>query len=103
MQPTFDNDGYPTDTTLKTIAAWPFPFDGLMKYVRAAWRYADAGYWTQKRDHYRISTAGWSGNEALVTALQANRVFWLLSWQESRRGGHHTFDLSWRNKREGGR
>jgi hypothetical protein len=43
-QPTFDTEGYPTDATLETISTWPFPFDGLMAYVRTAWQYANAGY-----------------------------------------------------------
>jgi hypothetical protein len=97
-QPTFDTEGYPTDATLETISTWPFPFDGLMAYVRTAWQYANAGYWQQDGPRYRLSTGGWSGNESLITALQANGAFWLLSWQDSRRGGHYTLDLSWKDR-----
>lgn len=90
-----DADGYPTDETLKRITEWPYSdFVGLMKFVREAWAYADAGYWDQTDTGYSISTAGWSGNEDIIGALRANKMFWLCCWEESRRGGHYKFDLS---------
>ena len=92
-------DGYPTEATEKFIASWPnyMQFRELMEYVKKAWRYADWG-WSEEETtdggrRYSISTAGWSGNESLIGALQDNRMFWMLCWQESRRGGHYVFEV----------
>ena len=41
-----------------------------------------------------ISTAGWSGNESIIYAMQNNKsMLWNLTWVQSRRGGHHIFEL----------
>lgn len=92
-----DTDGYPTDQELARIRDWPIDNEGeigrLLTFVRELWRYADAGYWRQRGRTYRISTAGWSGNESIIGALQGNRLFWLLCWQSSRRGGHYVFHI----------
>lgn len=74
---------------------WPGEdFPALMEYVRARWRYAEDGYFQKDGTHiYRLSTAGWSGNESIIGALQDNQIFWLLCWQESKRGGHYKFSV----------
>jgi len=88
------DDGYPTNAELKKIAKWPHTdLAGLLEYVRERWAYADAGYWRQRGGKYWISTAGWSGNESLVGALEKNYVFWSICWLQSRRGGHYIFQL----------
>lgn len=61
--------------------------------MHSLWKYADAGYWRQRGRTYRISTAGWSGNESIIGVLQENRLFWILCWQRSRRGGHYVFRI----------
>lgn len=100
-EPTLDDDGYPTEATEKIIAAWPYQqLRELMEYVKQAWHFAEWG-WTESDEvvdgktvrRYSISTAGWSGNESLIGALQDNRMFWMLCWQESRRGGHYIFEI----------
>lgn len=98
-EPTFDAHGYPTDETLKCIETWPYTnFDGLMKFVHRAWHMPEWG-WVQKRNIYRISTGGWSGNESLIDALQGNMMFWSVCWWESKRGGHYRFEIpKWSNK-----
>ena len=81
------------------IKAWPLgQYVQLMKFVRAHWKYADECYWTEEvgdRWHrYMISTVGWSDNEALVSALEDNSMFWMTCWESSRRGGHYDFVVS---------
>jgi hypothetical protein len=96
-----DDDGYPTAAAEKTIAAWSYTdFRGLMEYVRQAWHFGDWG-WNESDEtidgkavrRYNISTGGWSGNETLIDALQDNRLFWMMCWQQSRRGGHYVFEI----------
>lgn len=93
---------YPSEDDLRTIAEWP-PEDpvGWLAYVRGCWWAADWGWHEvtvlldEGRTVHRhlVSTGGWSGNESLIGAMQANRLLWVLTWQLSRRGGHHVFDV----------
>ena len=90
----FDADSYPTDAMLKAIEAWPpvAGFAGLLAAIQPYWRYPD--YWEQEGRNYSISTGGWSGNEDIIGALQANHMFWACCWYSSRRGGHYEFRLA---------
>lgn len=85
--PTFDKDGYPTDETLDTIKSWSYSRSNdarmLFNYIRMAWKY---DYWQEVDGEIHISTAGWSGNESLISAFRSNVI-----WIQSRRGGHYTF------------
>jgi hypothetical protein len=45
------------------------------------------------KHRYYISTAGWSGNESIIYAMQENNLMWSLNWVQSRRGGHYIFEL----------
>jgi len=86
-----DDDGYPTDTTLNTITNWVDGYFKLMefiakycnKYGRCEYRTFD-GVW-------EIATGGWSGNEEIIQALKGNRLFWIMTWQLSKRGGYYEF------------
>lgn len=40
-----------------------------------------------------LTTGGWSDNEEIIDIL-ANKAFWLLWWQESKRGGYYKFAYS---------
>lgn len=101
-----DDDGYyPSDAELATIRDWPITgmadAEKLLAYVQERWEYPD--FFTvakrRKRDwrkgplrrSYFVSTAGWSGNELMITALEQNVVFWMLTWHYHRRGGHYEF------------
>lgn len=89
-----DSNGYPTNAELRKIQKWPHTdLHGLLEYVRERWAYADAGYWRQRGGKYYVSTAGWSGNESLIGALEKNYVFWAICWVHSRRGGRYVFEL----------
>ena len=88
-----DADGYPTDKTLRVIKNWPYnDFQGLMVFIRVAWWMPEFG-WRSWGKKYWLSTAGWSGNEDIIRALERNMMFWLMCWQSSRRGGHYIFEI----------
>jgi hypothetical protein len=88
----FDDNGYPSEESLELIKNWPSSdFEGLMVFVYTLWNYNK--YWKQKGNTYRISTCGWSGNEDIICALMDNRIFWMLCWESSKRGGHYVFKV----------
>ena len=98
-----DDDGYPTEATLEAIKNWSYEdFHSLMDFIKSAWAYPD--FWSEENTvdeffadkkiiRYHVSTAGWSGNESMIRAMQDNFVFWAFSWVQSRRGGHYIFEL----------
>lgn len=100
-EPTFDGDGYPTEETLEVIRKWGDDFEGLMQFVKRAWKHSDVYFETLengigyefKNKIYHLHTVGWSGNESIIGALQDNMMFWALCWQESKRGGHYKFSV----------
>jgi len=90
--PTFDRDGYPTEETLRAIREWSHrDMRGLMEFVCGAWEYPDYAKLTE--GCMELVTGGWSGNESLIGALQENRMFWMMCWLKSERGGHYWFEL----------
>lgn len=98
--PTFDADGYPTEETLTAIEKWPVvrhqaELIDLMDFVHRAWRYDDA--WEEEDieeyREYTISTYGWSGNESLISALEANMMFSIIAPWSWRRGGHYVYRI----------
>jgi len=88
---------YPEPEDLERIRTWGpgehGDFPGLMDFIRSLWHFADAGYFTQEGEAFHLSTAGWSGNEDIIEALEANGVFWMTCWQRSERGGHYRFTV----------
>ena len=103
-----DEDGYPTEEELAKVREWSFEDPlGLFAYLKERWYAAEMGYWGETDyaepgdvpcRQFQISTAGWSGNERFIEAMQGNRIFWLLCWYSSRRGGHYEF----RVRKDGG-
>jgi len=99
------DDGYPTEEALFTIETWPTHkgISAWFKFIESIWYMKEWG-WKEKdewdsdldRDRpyhrYYISTAGWSGNESIIRAMQ-NHIFWTLTWLQSSRGGHYIFEL----------
>jgi hypothetical protein len=87
-----DEDGYPDTGELEAIAFWP-PGDyrALFQFIRDRWAYEGAGYFRQEGNTYYLSTAGWSGYESIIEALERNKVFWFMCWVSSARGGHFRF------------
>jgi len=105
-EPTFDKDGYPTDETLERIKTWPIErnadFGAVMDFAGRAWSYPDC--WerigncgltliTSDRPclRYVFSTGGWSGNESIVAAIEANQIVQMVGAWSWRRGGHYEY------------
>lgn len=102
-----DDDGYPTDGALEIIEKWHWDdIKGWFKFIENLWYLRswgwsegifteDTGFDTadKERYEYHISTAGWSGNESIIYAMQQNSMLWGLTWVQSRRGGHYIFEL----------
>ena len=104
-----DDDGYPTEAALKAIEIWHWDdAKGWFKFIEGLWNYRYFGWnevdepheWSDMEQYkdrmvhrYYISTAGWSGNESIIRAMQDNGMMWHMNWVESRRGGHYIFEL----------
>lgn len=85
---------YPTDEELDKIEKWDAKDSkGLLDFVHSIWQYADVGSWKEKGKTYRITTAGWSGNEDIIRAMRVNNIFWIICWHLSARGGLYVFKL----------
>lgn len=102
-----DEEGYPTEQELDAISKWdmskPEAIKELWKYIGERWAYKDWGWSvkpaTEDDLHYMrhkyilsLSTAGWSGNESIISAMKQNLIFWSMNWIEHRRGGHFKFE-----------
>jgi hypothetical protein len=104
-----DDDGYPTEDALEIISIWHWNDPkGWFKFIEEIWYMPSWGWREYDEPHprndmeqykdrivhkYNISTAGWSGNESIIYAMQENRMMWCLNWEQSRRGGHYIFEL----------
>ncbi len=97
--PTLDSDGYPTEATLKVIREWSISTDWqpFMEFILKVWKWSHYQSTYPYDDEitkgtaYLISTGGWSGNEDLIQAMGQNKMFWMMCWQRSERGGHYLF------------
>ena len=102
--PTFDGEGYPTEETLRIIRDWPClglpDMEAVMDFVGQAWHWPE--YWAKqtrwrdrrggsRRTRYVFSTSGWSGNESLVEAIEANALLQVIGAWSWRRGGHYEY------------
>jgi hypothetical protein len=99
-----DEDGYPTQASLDIIKLWHWTdAKGWFKFIESLWHLKSFGWAEGEAPHdfvkdeivylYEISTAGWSGNEEIIRAMQENDFMWELNWVQSRRGGHYIFEL----------
>ena len=102
--PMLDEDGYPTDAALDIVELWHWTdAKGWFKFIESLWHLKSFGWTEGEAPHdydkdeivylYEISTAGWSGNESIIRAMQENDMMWELNWVQSRRGGHYIFEL----------
>lgn len=101
MEDMLDADGYPTHTALEMVEAWSWEdWEGWFRFISTLWYFKDWG-WNEVNQpdsqgdlvkRFYLSTAGWSGNEDIVRAMEKNVMLWANHWVESRRGGHHIFE-----------
>ena len=102
MNKYLDEDGYPTEEALIEIENWSYNDPkGWFKFIENIWHLRSWG-WSEVRKayldspdkiEYHISTAGWSGNEDIIRAMQENNILWSDTWVQSRRGGHYILSL----------
>lgn len=97
--PTFDSkdlkdeDGYPTEYALWLISSYPSDeLEKLFELIESLWAFKSFGF-HRKGNKLSLSTAGWSGNEAIIEALTRNELAWHFSWKSSRVGGHYEFEI----------
>jgi hypothetical protein len=99
-----DEDGYPTEAALTIVRIWHWSDSkGWFEFIKSIWHLASWGWSEGEADHdyrkdekvyqYHISTAGWSGNEAIIREMEQNDMMWHFNWVQSRRGGHYIFEL----------
>jgi len=99
-----DEDGYPTDAALEIVRRWNWTDpEGWFRFIKNIWSYTDWGWHESEVKHeftegkmvfrYNLSTAGWSGNESLIRAMQDNDFLWWMVWTQSRKGGHYIFEF----------
>jgi hypothetical protein len=97
-----DSDDYPTAEELARVREWPWQDSPrLFEFIKGIWYMPDWGWREEETKDitgqpargFKISTAGWSGNESLIEALEANHMAWALTWVSSRRGGHYEFEI----------
>jgi hypothetical protein len=99
-----DEDGYPTEAALTIVRIWHWSDSkGWFEFIKSIWHLASWGWHEGEADHdyrenekvyrYDISTAGWSGNEAIIREMEQNSMMWHFNWVQSRRGGHYIFEL----------
>lgn len=100
-----DEDGYPNEDAFELIKIWHWSdARGWFEFIKSIWAYADWGWHEKDVPHewkkdtivhrYEISTAGWSGNEYLIRAMESNSMMMATQWVQSRRGGHYIFELN---------
>lgn len=99
-----DDDGYPTEHALEIVKSWLWDDPiGWFEFIGRLWHLRDWGWSEEEARHeffpdkkvrlYNISTAGWSGNESLIRAMESNIILWSSTWVQSRRGGHYIFEV----------
>ena len=71
---------YPTDEQLDRIKNWDFnDVEGCLRYIKDLWNihYGRCG---EGNGFFVFTTGGWSGNEALLSALEESLVWSVIHW-----------------------
>lgn len=90
----WDGDSYPTSKTLRAIRNWPYDkAEELFLEIQKYW-FGGEDY-CHKDDSapgcWRISSAGWSGNESCLSEMQQNYMLWMQIFVCHKVGGHYVF------------
>jgi len=85
-----DSDGYPTDESLEQIKNYEGDHGDLLAEV--AFLFGQYGKCRFEGNHWKISTRGWSGCESVIGAMKENKIFWMMCWYMSKRGGYYEFE-----------
>lgn len=86
----------PTEEDCERIRKWPALTTGdcadALAFVASVWWMGDS---LTKFDGvaWTFSTGGYSANEEAIGAMMDNTMLWMMTWQQSRRGGHYRFQL----------
>jgi hypothetical protein len=99
-----DEDGYPTLDALSLIENWHYSDPvNWFAFISEIWYMTDWGWNSFVVDHrwkkgvkvteHHISTAGWSGNESIIKAMEKNEMLWWLTHAQTTRGGHYLFEV----------
>jgi hypothetical protein len=93
---TKDAEGYPSEETLQRIRDYKVMSHAdakvLLDSIEPIWEFGEWG-WRWIGNELHLSTGGWSGNESIISALEAADFFWPLCWVQHRRGGHYIFEI----------
>lgn len=94
------SDEHPSAADLERIAQWPHTDLGAcLDFVQSLWsEYGSVRTWLTAHEGYvvqderdgkylRLATGGWSGNEAILTAMRHNEALKMGCWQLTARGG----------------
>lgn len=85
------------DDDLAKITEWPVGTKqdciDLLEFVISLWTFPESCVDRPDDSSFHLSTGGWSDNEVLIVALMENSMFWIMCWDQSRRGGHYQFSV----------
>lgn len=86
------DDGYPSEQELNRIRAWPYnDLVGWFDYIKPRWNWAATKFVDNNPGLWVLYTGGWSGNEDIIRAMQANVVLWQICWYSNYKGGKYVF------------
>lgn len=94
-----DDDGDPTDEALDHLRTFTGSAGDMVAYVQSLMHKGRAVVEVFTDDYGRpekrltLITGGWSGCEAVVSALH-DTMFHIMFWESSFRGGKHTYTVS---------
>lgn len=95
-------DEYPTAEALKAIETWTpgpewsgtKPWLPLLDLMKEFWNQHYGVIRPEPTGGTAFVTGGWSGNEDIIAALEANEVAYMMLWLSVHRGGKHVFGES---------
>ncbi len=96
-----DDDGYPTEAAIEHLLTFEGTPRELIGFIQEIWWPQRSGWCGRlervtddKEDYFSwyTATAGWSGNEEIISRLD-DTFFWMKFWEMTQRGGGYTFHI----------